>query len=117
MSILKNLDSDSAFYLKPGSRPELPVRNFLVHYNFYWYLLLIYYLPPDFGGDEKPKGGPLEIEKIFVEGGRRKGLEGGHLKPSSSSKTPLGFFYKRENKFFKSGWQIIDKYLFIPLVY
>ena len=45
---------------------------------------LVYYLRADFEGDEKPKGGPLEIH-FFVEGGWRKGLEGVRmlLKPSS----------------------------------
>ena len=38
--------------------------------------VLVNYLCPDFESDEKPKGKPLEIEKFFVEGGLRKGLEG-----------------------------------------
>ena len=58
------------------------------------YRVIVNYLPAHFEGDEKPKGGPLEIENFFVAGGQRKGLEGGQ----EPSKTLLGFFYKRENK-------------------
>ena len=49
-------------------------------------LVLLNYPPPHFQRDEKPKGGPLEIEIFFVEGGLRKGLEGVRslLKPSSA---------------------------------
>ena len=32
-------------------------------------LVLVYYLGTDFEADEKPKGGPLEIEIFFAEGG------------------------------------------------
>ena len=40
-------------------------------------MVLINYLHTDFQSVEKPKGGPLEIEIFFVEGGLRKELEGG----------------------------------------
>ena len=35
-------------------------------------MVLVYYLHPDFQSVEKPKGGPLEIEIFFVEGGKLK---------------------------------------------
>ena len=49
-------------------------------------LVLIGYLVSDF---EKPKGGPLEIEKFFVEGGFTKGVRGG----KEPSKTLLHIFF------------------------
>ena len=47
--------------------------------------------------DQKGKG-PLEIEIFFVEGGLRKGLEGGQ----EFSKTFHSLFIQQENKFLKS---------------
>ena len=60
----------------------------------------------DFQGGEKPKGGPLKIEKFFVEGDWRKGLEGVRslLKPSST------FLINKNIKFQICG-TIIRKYL------
>ena len=49
---------------------------------------------------KKSKGGPLEIENFFVEGGLRKGFEGGQ----EPSKTPLRLFNQQKNKIFKSGY-------------
>ena len=52
------------------------------------YRVLIPYLCPHFQRIEKPKGGPLEIENFFVEGGLRKGLERGQ----EPSKNPLRLY-------------------------
>ena len=60
-------------------------------------LVLIGYLVSDFHSVEKPKGGPLEIEKFFVEGGLRKGLEGVRSPPKPSST-----FFSTETKILKS---------------
>ena len=48
--------------------------------------VLLYYLHTDFHTVEKPKGGPLEIEKFFVEGVNERGWRGVRslLKPSSA---------------------------------
>ena len=62
-------------------------------------MVLVNYRRPHFQGDEKPKGGPLEIEIFFVEGGLRKGLEGGQ-KPS---KTLLRLFNQQKTKISKCG--------------
>ena len=53
--------------------------NFDYHIALYMsYLRVLFnYLCADFEGNEKPKGGPLEIE-IFLSGWRR-GLEGGSV--------------------------------------
>ena len=56
--------------------------------------VLTYYLQPHFQSVEKPKGGPLEIEIFFVEGGLRKVLEGGQ----EPSKTFLHLFNQQETK-------------------
>ena len=56
--------------------------------------VLIGYLCTDFEGGEKPKGGPLEIEFFFVEGGLRKGLEGGQ----EPSKTLFHLFNQQKIK-------------------
>ena len=37
--------------------------------NFKWFSSLLGYLVADFQSIKKPKGGPLETEKFFVEGG------------------------------------------------
>ena len=60
-------------------------------------VVLIPYLPADFKHAKKPKGGPLEIEFFFVEGGLRKGLEGGQ----EPFKTLLRFFKQQKNKILK----------------
>ena len=62
-------------------------------------LVLIGYLVSDFHSVEKPQGGPLEIEKFFVEAGLRKGLEGGQ----EPSKTPLRLFNQQKTKNSKCG--------------
>ena len=55
-------------------------------------MVLTCYLWAHFQSVEKPKGGPLEIEIFFVEGGKLKGLEGGQ----EPSKTPSDFFSNKK---------------------
>ena len=62
--------------------------------------VLIPFGPADFQRVEKPKGVPLEID-FFVEGGLRKGLEGGQ----EPSKTLLHIFKQQKNKILKSADQ------------
>ena len=39
-------------------------------------MVLVYYPGTDFEGDEKPKGGPLEIENLFLRGVDERGWRG-----------------------------------------
>ena len=38
--------------------------------------VLVYYLPPDFGGDEKPKGDPWKSKKFLLRGVDERGWSG-----------------------------------------
>ena len=52
-------------------------------------VVLVPYRVADFQGGQKPKGEPLEIGNFFVEGDRRKGLEGVRVRSLLKSKTLL----------------------------
>ena len=60
--------------------------SYIIAFDWDKIKVLLNYPPPHFQGDEKPKGGPLEIEIFFVEGVYERGWRGVRslLKPSSA---------------------------------
>ena len=73
----------------------------IIPFKFYLLIrisVLLGYPGADFQANEKPKGGPLEIE-FFCWGGLTKGVGGGQV----PSKTLLHFFNKQKTKKLKSA--------------